>query len=356
MKQRKEKFKPLKFPRDEQKHDHIIEWWYFNGHLKTKNGRTFSYMNTLFAAKPNKVAIPLAKRLPLKTWYFAHYLLTDHQKQKVWSKIVPVSFVDKKSFTLPLLWVQYDNSCLLVETKLFNYQIVNDLVDLNLSAKKKPLLVNNKGFIDLGDKATYYYSLSRLKTKGLIKAGKKWLEVSGLSWMDHQWAQTPLTKNDKWTWFSLQLNNGIDIICFVYGDKNKIFHATMLDKNNRQKITNNLFLKIGRIKYASPDTGAIYQLDYEIYLPDWDLKLNVKPLNRKQEMVFGPLNYWEGPIKVEGMYFGKKISGQGFLEITGCPMKKSVLKVYLNKFKKDLTNHPLKKISKEISERFKAYD
>lgn len=336
MKKYKEKFKPLKFPRDEQKHDHIIEWWYFNGHLKTKNGQTFSYMNTLFAAKPQKVAIPLAKRLPLKTWYFAHYLLADHQKHKVWSKIMPVSFVDKKSFTLPLLWVQYDNSCLIEETKLFNYQIVNDFVDLNLLAKKKPLLVNNKGFIDLGDKATYYYSLSRLQTKGLIKVGNKWLEVAGLSWMDHQWAQTPFTKNDKWTWFSLQLNNGIDIICFSYGDKDKIFHATLLDKNNRQKITDNLFLKPRRTKYVSQETGATYQLGYELYLPDWNIKLEVEPINKKQEMIFGPLNYWEGAIKVEGECGGKKVKGQGFLEITGVPMRKSLFNVYMNKLDKEI--------------------
>jgi len=348
MKQRKERFKPLKFPHDEQKHDHIIEWWYFNGHLKTKNGRTFSYMNTLFAAKPNKVAIPLAKRLPLKTWYFTHYLLADHQKQKVWSKIVPVSFVDKKSFNLPLLWVQYDNSCVIEETKLFNYHIVNDFIDLNLCSKKKPLLVNNKGFIDLGDKATYYYSLSRLKTKGLIKIGKKWLEVTGLSWMDHQWAQTPSTKNDIWTWFSLQLNNGIDIICFIYGDKNEILHATLLDKNNRQKITDNLFLKPRRIKYVSPETGAVYQLGYEIYLPDWDIKLEVKPVNKKQEMIFGPLNYWEGAMKVEGECAGKKVSGQGFLEITGVPMEKSLFNIYLKKFNREIFksyNNFIKKIS-----------
>ncbi|OGY42308.1 MAG: hypothetical protein A2Y82_04940 [Candidatus Buchananbacteria bacterium RBG_13_36_9] len=333
---RKEKFKPLKFPRDEQKHDHIIEWWYFNGHLKTKNSKIFSYMNCLFAAKPKKVAIPLAKRLPFKTWYFAHYMLTDHQKHKMWSKISPVSLVDKKSFTLPLLWVQYDNSCVIEETKLFNYQIVNDFVDLNLYSKKRPLLVNNKGFIDLGEKATYYYSLSRLQTKGLIKVGNKWLEVAGLSWMDHQWAQTPFTKNDKWTWFSLQLNNGVDIICFVYGDKNKVFHATMLDKNNRQKISDNLFLKLKRTKYASPETGAVYQLGYDIYLPDWGIKLIAEPVNKKQEIIFGPLNYWEGAIKVEGECAGKKVSGQGFLEITGVPMKKSLFKIYMNKLEKEI--------------------
>jgi len=332
----KEKFKPLRFPHDEQKHNHIIEWWYFNGHLKNKNGRTFSYMNTLFAAKPQRVNIPFAKRLPLKTWYFSHYLLTDNQKRKMQSKIMPVSFVDKKSFTLPLLWVQYDNSCLIEEIKPFNYQLINDFIDLNLFSKKKPLLVNNKGFIDLGDKATYYYSLSHLKTKGLIKVGKKWLEVTGLSWMDHQWAQTPFTKNDKWTWFSLQLNNGLDILCFVYGDKNKISHATLIDKNNYQKITDTVFLKPKRMKYVSPETGATYQLGYEIYLPDWDIKLEVKPINKKQEMIFGPVNYWEGPIGIEGKYQGKNVRGRGFLEITGIPMRKSLLNVYLNKLDKEV--------------------
>ncbi len=110
----------------------------------------------------------------------------------------------------------------------------------------------------------------------------------------------------------------------------------MLDKNNRPKITDTLFLKPKRIKYVSSETGAVYQLGYEIYLPDWDFKLEIEPINKEQEMIFGPLNYWEGAIKVAGKYGVKRVSGQGFLEITGVPMRKSLFKVYLAKLEREI--------------------
>lgn len=352
----KESYKPIKFPQDEQKHDHVIEWWYFNGNLKTKDGREFSYMNTLFATKPKQVKIPFLRKIPLKTLYFSHYLLTDNQSHKFWHKINPICLVNPNSFTKPLLWVQYDNACLIEETSLLNYRIVNDFIDLKLSATKKPLLLNKKGFLDLQVKTTYYYSLTNLKTQGLIKIKDKWIEVSGLSWMDHQWAQGPLIRGDKWTWFSIQLNNGIDLVCFVYGDEIKTFHASLMDKNGRTKFTDNLILKTKPIKYHSRETGSDYQLGYEIYLPAWQMSLEVKPFNKKQEMVFGTINYWEGGIDVQGEIKNKRVKGQGFMELVGSPMKKNVYNLYLNKFKKQILNNPIKSLSREFFEKLKAYN
>ncbi|MCX6740235.1 MAG: hypothetical protein NTZ49_03340 [Candidatus Parcubacteria bacterium] len=347
----KEKFKPLKFPQDEQKHDHIIEWWYFNGNLKTKDGQSFSYMNTLFATKPKLVKIPFLQNIPVKTLFFSHYLLSDNNNHKFWEKVNPLCLLDHNSFSKPLLWASYDNSCLIEEEKLFNFHIVNDFVDLNLKTAKKPLLIDGKGFIDLGVKTTYYYSLTHLHTSGLIKIKNKWLSVTGLSWMDHQWAQTPLTKDDKWTWFSLQLNNGWDIMAVVYGDEKKTSHASMMDKNNRARTTSNLFFKELSPQYSSKETGAVYKLGYEIFLPDWNLKLTVKPYNKAQEMIFGNINYWEGCMDVQGELNNKKISGQGFLELVGSPMKKSLAKIYLNKFQKS----GFKDLKAEVLEKIKIY-
>jgi predicted secreted hydrolase len=347
----KEKFKPLKFPRDEQKHNHIIEWWYFNGNLETQDGRSFSYMNTLFATKPNLVKIPFLKNIPLKTLFFSHYLLSDNANHKFWDKVNPLCLLDHNSFSKPLLWISYDNSCLIEESKLFNFHIVNDFVDLTLKAVKKPLLINGKGFIDLGVKTAYYYSLTHLQTRGLIRIKDKWIPANGLSWMDHQWAQTPMTQDDKWTWFSLQLNNGWDIMAVIYGDKVKTAHASMVDKNNNSKTTNNVFFKPLPPKYLSKETGAEYQLGYEIFLPDWNLKLTAKPCNKAQEMIFGTINYWEGGMDIQGQLNDKKIRGQGFLELVGSPMKKSLMRVYLNKFEKS----GLKDLKESVLDKMKIY-
>jgi len=351
----KERYKPIKFPQDEQKHDHIIEWWYFNGNLKNKQGKSVSYMNTLFSCKPKKVKIPFLKQIPLKTLYFSHYLLADNNSHKFWKKVNPVCIVNPNSFTKPLLWIQYDNACIIEETSLFNYHIVNDFVDLHLESRKRPLLLNKKGYLDLQIKTTYYYSLTNLLTKGWIKIDDRWQEVQGLSWMDHQWAQAPMIRGDKWTWFSIQLTNNTDIVCFVYGDEIKTFHASLMDEKGRTKYTDNLILKTKPIKYHSKETGSDYQLGYEISLPDWQASLNIKPFNKKQEMIFGSINYWEGGIEIEGKIKNKKVQGKGFMELVGSPMRKSALKVYLNKFKKQVLNQPIKTITQELSDKLKAY-
>ncbi|MDD5568899.1 MAG: lipocalin-like domain-containing protein [Candidatus Pacebacteria bacterium] len=310
----KEKYKPVAFPRDEQKHDHIIEWWYFNGNLRDKRGRLFSYMDCFFAAKPDKVDIQFLK-IPLKQIFFSHYFLSDNKKMSL-KKVNPLCFLDDNSFAKPLLWINYDNSCLIQETKPFEYRIANEFIDLELKSEKVPLLLNKNGFLDFKVKTTYYYSLTRLKTKGMIKVNKKWIEVEGQSWMDHQWSQTPATDDDIWVWFSIQLDNNAEIVCFVYGDKIKTFHASLLDAQGRIETTDKVVFAETGVNYKSPDTGQVYKLGYKIEIPKFKAKLTVAPLKKEQEMIFGNINYWEGGVKIKGELKGKKVEGLGFGEIT----------------------------------------
>lgn len=310
----KEKYIPIEFPKDEQIHNHIIEWWYFNGNLESKDGQKFSYMNCLFAADPKKVNIPFLKNGLINQLFFSHYLLSDNKN--CFENITnPLSIIDPNSFTKPLLWINYDNSCLIEETAPFKYHIVNDFIDLTLESQKKPLLLNKSGFLDLEVKTTYYYSLTSLKTSGIVKQKNKWIPVTGLSWMDHQWAQTPLTNDDKWRWFSMQLDNGCDVICFVYGDKTKTSHASMIDKNNNIKTTNNVEIVPGKIKYKNKATDNEYYLEYNIKIPEFNLEIKTTPFKKDQEMIFETIKYWEGGIEIEGIMNSKKIQGKGFCEL-----------------------------------------
>lgn len=328
----RENFVPLEFPKDEQKHNHIIEWWYFNGNLESKEKENFSYMDCFFSAKTKEVNIPFLKNIPVQNIFFSHYLLAG--KDKINKMVNPFCLVDKNNFQKPLLWINYDNGCLIHETKPFVYHIVNDFIDLELKSTKKPLLLDKKGFIDLGVKTTYYYSLTRLETSGLIKVNNKWIEVKGLSWMDHQWAQTPLTSDDEWTWFSIQLNDGTDILCFSYGNKIKSAHASILDKNNHIYSTNNISIKPIGSKYISSTTKIEYELDYLIEIPEYGISLKISPVKKNQEMNFETINYWEGGIDIKGTIKNKPVSGKGFLELVPFTNKK-ILKAVIRGIKKN---------------------
>lgn len=329
----KEIFKPIEFPKDEQKHNHIVEWWYFNGNLRTKKTkREVSYMDCLFCVKPDKIDIPFIKNFPFKNIFFSHYLISDKNKFK--QKTNPLCLVDKNNFTKPLLWINYDNSCLIEEKVKYNYHIVNDFLDLELKSMKKPLLVNKKGFMDLGTKTTYYYSLTRLETKGIVRIGTDWEEVEGLSWMDHQWAQTPLTAEDQWTWFSIQLENGIDLVCFEYGDKQKTINASIIDKDQKTFYPSKINILPKENRYSSTITKNQYILTYLIEIPELNIFLETSPMRKDQEIIFGSISYWEGGINVKGKMNGKTIKGKGFMELVPNSKNREMIKTISHELKK----------------------
>lgn len=333
---KKTKYRPIKFPRDSGGHDHSIEWWYFNGHLWDEQGNRYCYMNCFFKNKPRETRIPLLEKLPVKVSYFSHYSLTDVGRQKFNSKINPFCLLDKNSFNKPLFWAHYDHNCLIEETEPFNYRIFNDFVDLKMTSLKKPLLENQRGFIDLGEEATYYYSLTRLETTGAVKIKDRWIPVVGLSWMDHQWANSRFRDN-KWLWFSIQLDDGTDIVCFKYGEgRGETRLATLMDRAGRQKTVRKIFFNPLGKSWKSSKTGAEYELAWEISIPSLNIILQTTPLNKDQEMLFGKINYWEGGIEIEGSFGGEKVRGRGFLEILGPSVKKKLIKIYIKEFKKRL--------------------
>ncbi|HHE76403.1 MAG TPA: hypothetical protein ENL27_00195 [Candidatus Parcubacteria bacterium] len=334
--------KPIKFPKDEQAHNCIIEWWYFNGHLKDKQGNNYAFMNCLFKADVKKVKIPFLTKVPIKILHFSHSVFSDIKNEEFYPSIDYISIISEDSFSKPLLFINYTNpmvitgytNCVIEETEKFVYHLKDKNVDLKLTSVKKPLLVGGSGYVNLQTKKTYYYSLTNLKTEGRVKVKGKWIDVVGKSWMDHQWANTSYSK-DKWTWFSIQLNNEIEIICFEYENKGaKTFLASVSYPDGRQEHFNKVqFIPLG-MNWTSPKTKATYPLTWRIKTPSRNIDLEVAPLIKEQEMLFGSINYWEGPLKVTGSFNGKKAKGVGFMELLGYPSKYNNAKYVKDKLEK----------------------
>ncbi|MCK4327029.1 MAG: hypothetical protein KAW41_00980 [Candidatus Diapherotrites archaeon] len=329
------KYKKIVFPRDGAAHDNVIEWWYFNGHLKDGNGNGYAFMDCLFKAKPKEVKLPFLKKIPLKNAYFAHSLLSDIKDNVFYSSVQPLSILSRDSFSKPLFFVNYSHPSLggylnyeIEEIDGFKYRIKSEFFDLTLSSTKKPLLEGGRGFIDLNSKQTFYYSLTNLETEGYVTVNGKRIKVKGKSWMDHQWADVPYSK-DKWSWFSIQLDNNTEMVCFEYGDKKKkTYLASISYANGRVAHASDLSLTpLGQV-WESKRTGAKYPLSWRIQVPSKRIDLVVSPLMKEQEIIFGPINYWEGPLKVTGKVNNKKVAGKGFSELVGYPTTKSFVEFY----------------------------
>lgn len=333
---------PISFPKDELAHNNIVEWWYFNGNLEDEKGNEYSYMNCLFKTNPRKINLPFVKKIPLNDYYFSHHLVSDIKNRNFESFVHPLLLVSKDTFSKESLFINYTtlpvinyiNFCIeKVDTS--KYRIKTNSFDFILTSTKKPLLANKSGFLNSGtDYENYYYSLTDLKTEGTINLNGNQVKVHGKSWMDHQWADTPYEKKVKWNWFSIQLDNSTQIMCYEITLKNeKKYLANLINRNSQCKFTEEVLIKPAGKTWASEKTGAEYPLSWNIQIPSWKIDLTTKPLNENQEMIFSIINYWEGPIDITGRIYNREIKGKGFMELVGYPMKKSWIKQHEENFR-----------------------
>jgi predicted secreted hydrolase len=349
-------FKPIKFPEDESVHDNIVEWWYFNGHLKDEDGNEYSFMDCLFKVDVKRVKIPFLSKIPDKTSFFSHSIISDINNKNFNPRITPLSLISDDSFSKPLLYINYINptvrnsyiNCVIEKIDESLYHIKNEDIDLNLFSTKNPLLEGGRGFLDFGVTSTYYYSLTNLKTEGRIKIKNKWINVSGKSWMDHQWADTSYSRN-KWDWFSIQLDNNIEIICCIYDGGTKIAFADISYADNRQENYNKVEIISLEKSWTSLESKATYPLAWKIKIPEKNIDLNLVAKVENQEMLFGSINYWEGPLSVEGSFDGKKVKGIGFMELVGYPSQYSNVKYARDEIKKTASG-----IFSVVKKRFRA--
>ncbi|MFA6410583.1 MAG: lipocalin-like domain-containing protein [Candidatus Buchananbacteria bacterium] len=332
-------YKPIIFPQDEKPHEKIIEWWYFNGHLWDEKNNQYPFMHCLFKANAKKVKLPLMIKSPLKNLYFEHSMISDVSQEKFHSIVNPICLPLPDHNVAPLLFNHYWNTpkdiSHLIETKPFYYHLKTKNINLFFESTKKPMLENQTGFIDLGNnRTTWYYSLSNLKTQGHIKIENTWLPVTGKSWHDHQWADAPY-KKDFWLWFCLQLENDTEIVCFEYGRETKTRLATIMDKNCVQQTFPVKIISEGE-NWISKTTGASYPLQWKIKIPQAKIEIVVKSLTKNQEMLYGPINYWEGGLGVQAVINGQNINGFGFAELVGMETKKKFTEIYREQLTKKI--------------------
>jgi len=185
---------------------------------------------------------------------------------------------------------------------------------------KKPLYENKTGFINLGGRATYYYTYPNLKVEGFANGEK----VSGKAWFDKQWDSKGFMK-DFWVWFSIQIDDNTEIICCDY--KGKKF-ATISYPNNKQDSPIPKLIPMGN-KWKSKKSGETYNLNWKIKIKN--ITIETEPIIKSCEMNFGSIHYWEGPIKLKVKIGKTSHKAQGFMEYVAQP-RKFTIEDFLRKF------------------------
>ena len=321
------------FPADHGAHpEYKTEWWYWVGHLKSREGEALGYQLTFFRAALRQPDPQARSAWRLNTVYFAHLAVSDpgkgkfHFREKVGRGALGLSGAEPGRLKV---WINDWQAEKVGEGLRLQARDQGLGLDLTLSPLKPPALHGEGGFSRKAAKseaASYYYSSTRLDTKGDLTLDGRDLPVAGESWMDHEFFTSSMAPGlVGWDWFALQLNDNREVMLYLLrhedGTLDPASSGTLVGPAGQ---TRHLKLADFQVKasgaWKSPHSGATYPAGWRIKIPAAGLNLTLTPTLADQEVraaVPAKVNYWEGQVKVQGRKEGRPLSGHGYVELTG---------------------------------------
>jgi predicted secreted hydrolase len=332
------------FPRDHAAHpDKKIEWWYYTGNVKAADGRRFGFQITFF-----RIGIDYAPTNPSK-WavrdlYMTHLAVSDAAGQRY-------RFAEKLSRGGPGLagaesdryytWNDDWRATLVGNREPGagnrpQHTLVASSpqagIDLVLDEGKPPVIHGINGINQKGARpgnASHYYSLTRMPTKGTLQIDGEKFQVSGETWMDHEFSTSFLEPEQRgWDWLSIQLSDNRELMLYVMrradGTHDPRSSGTLVDANGKSTHLSDkdFTLTPGRATFTSKN-GAVYPIEWTAAVPAHDITLQITTPLEDQELSLiqsTGVAYWEGMIDVTGQT-GKAgrqvVRGTGYLEMTG---------------------------------------
>ena len=325
------------FPRDHGAHEAFrTEWWYYTGQLTAKDGRLFGYQLTFFRrGMPREQTNTLPSRWAVSQLYLAHFAVTDLSKNQFrYAEKISRAGLGKAGAADDRLHVWIDRwsaESPLASPGTQTLQAADGDLALQLTVSPdKPLVVHGTDGISRKGPATgqtsHYYSFTRLATTGNLTIGNESFDVTGASWMDHEFGSADLGKDlVGWDWFSLQLDDKKELMLYrlrrADGSADPVSSGTLIDRDGQGH-----HLAIGDFTleptsyWTSPTSKARYPQRWRLTIPSQQLSLELIPLMAEQELSTTrstQVTYWEGAIKATGISQGKPIHGQGYMELTG---------------------------------------
>jgi predicted secreted hydrolase len=322
----------IEFPRDHLPHfGYRTEWWYFTGNVSDENGRQFGYQLTFFRhgyrSPARQREQPASSRFVLNDLKFGHFALTDvSNRQFYYQEKITRGAYGEAGFNAngKLVWLDDWQAVFDGEFRL-KAETREYAIDLTLEPVKPPVLQGDNGLSQKATgigRASWYYSMTRLMTRGVLRVGDKSIPVSGTSWLDREWATNQLAPDQAgWDWFALQFSDGSELMLYQIRLKNGGIDqysngkAVFPDGSSRYLAENEFRLEPGRL-WTSPRSGAHYPMSWKLEVPGLNLSAEITTPVDHQELALSVI-YWEGAIRVTGRRDGRSIDGVGYMELTG---------------------------------------
>jgi len=326
----------LKFPADHAAHpDYRTEWWYYTGHLQTTTGKRYGYQLTFFRHRVDSSGFTLSP----SQWfadhvYMAHMAITDATaKRFVYGEKLNRAALGLAGASTQRYHVW--NEDWLAERLGSVHHLVGETADYKLNlivTPLKPPVLHGAAQDGLSQKgegkghASHYYSFSRLKTEGVLHTPDGVFEVTGSSWMDHEFSSSQLTESQVgWDWFSVQLANNYELMLYRMRHRDGSIDAhssgTLVRPDGSSLHLRRDDVQVqAHAQWQSPRSGAVYPQRWTLHVPTVDLTLHLEPVLAEQELITDNstrVTYWEGSVTVRGSMQGQATEGVGYVELTG---------------------------------------
>jgi predicted secreted hydrolase len=331
------------FPADHGPHPEFrTEWWYYTGNVETVEGRHFGYQLTFFRAAlapdPGPVTPSRSSAWAARHIYMAHFAVTDsvglrfHPHSRLARGAAGLAGADANPFRV---WVEdwAVEGHVPMRLRAADGDVA---IDLALDSPRPPVLQGEHGLSRKGPEpgnASYYYSLTRMPTSGVVRVGNQRFEVRGLSWMDREWSTSALGDARGWDWFALQLDDGRDVMYYrlrhADGSTTRFSAGSLVTADGRARLlgVEDVTLEV-LDSWTSPRGDVRYPARWRMTIPAERLSVEIAPRVADQEHI-EPFPYWEGAVIVRP-FTGRRphstagppesdppISGVGYVELVG---------------------------------------
>jgi len=325
------------FPQDHGPHnDFQTEWWYYTGNLTDASGRHFGYQLTLFrrALVPPGQQPSVAGRstsFAFTQLYFGHFAVTDtsanqHVSFEKFSRSADgLAGAQAQPFNVFLEdWSARAPGTLSADNVQLKAERDGYAIALDLNNTKPIVLEGDHGLSQkspVRGNASYYYSMTRMATKGKVTTPQGTFDVTGESWLDREWSTSALDDNTAgWDWFSLQLSDNVEIMFYQLRQKDGtsaiVSQGTYVDAQGKTQVIAKDDVKIDVLDRWVSDAGVNYPMKWHMTIPKQGLDLTITPRIKDQVMKLSQ-PYWEGAVSIGGSFTGKPITGEGYVELTG---------------------------------------
>jgi len=322
----------FRFPDDHGPHpSYRHEWWYATGNLLAPGGRRFGYQLTFFRFALSPAPPDRKSRWAANQVYMAHFALTDAEGRRFrhFERTARGALGLAGATARPFrVWLDDwsaqggEASTLPIRLRAREGKVS---VDLLLDTERPIVLQGDRGLSRKGaspGNASYYYSMTRLSTRGNVRVDDVLFPVEGNSWLDREWGTSSLEKGQTgWDWFALQLSDGRDLMFYRLrredGGDDPFSAGTLVLPDGSSRHLSFDAVRIETLEtWKSPESGARYPSRWRLVIPSERLELEIVPRVADQELRT-TVRYWEGAVGVRGTSRGELVEGDGYVELTG---------------------------------------